>query len=60
MGRLLDEPAAADYLGLTAGQIRGLREKRQIPHVKVGRRVHYDVRQLDRWIDARTITARAS
>lgn len=59
-GRLMREAEAAQYLGLTDGQIRGLREKRRIPTVKVGRSVFYDRRALDRWIDARSVPAKAS
>jgi excisionase family DNA binding protein len=50
-GRLLDRAGAAEYLGLTESQIRGLVFRRQIPFMKVGKSVKFDVRHLDRWIE---------
>lgn len=60
MPRLLAEPAAADFLGITVGALAARRKRRQIPYVQVGRRVMYDVRQLDRWIESRTVPAARS
>lgn len=51
MGRLLDRAGAAEYLGLTEAQVRGLVFRRQIPFMKIGRAVKFDVRHLDRWIE---------
>lgn len=50
-GRLLDVTGAGEYLGLTESQVRGLVERRQIPFMKVGRSLKFDIRQLDRWIE---------
>lgn len=54
-GRLLDRAGAAEYLGLTEHQIRGLVFRRQIPFMKLGRSVKFDIRHLDRWIEQKTI-----
>lgn len=45
--RLLSEPDAAEYLSLSRTTLRTL----QIRARRVGRRVLYDVRDLDRWVD---------
>lgn len=59
-GRLLDVTGAGEYLGLTPKQIYGLVERRQIPYMKVGRKLQFDIRTLDRWIEKNTIPAEAS
>lgn len=50
-GRLLDTTAAADYLGYTPSQLRKLVDRRQVPFMKVGASLRFDVRHLDRWIE---------
>ena len=45
--RLLSEADAADYLSIGATMFRGLGIKAR----RVGRRVLYDIRDLDRWVD---------
>lgn len=50
-GRLLDTDAAAEYLGYTPKQLRSLVERRQVPFMKVGRALRFDIRRLDRWIE---------
>ncbi len=49
--RLLDLQAAAHYLSLSYWTIRDMVSRGEIPHVRAGRRVLIDVRDLDRWID---------
>lgn len=50
-GRLLDTNAAADYLGYTPTQLRNLVQRRQVPFMKVGKSLRFDIRRLDRWIE---------
>lgn len=38
-------------------QIRDLVYRRAIPFVKVGRSLRFDLREIDRWIDANSIPA---
>lgn len=60
MPRLLKIDAAADHLGLSRDQLRGLVYRRQIPFVKIGEgrgQLFFDVQQLDRWISEHTIEA---
>ena len=48
--RLIDVAACAAYLGVKESHVRGLVYRRQIPHTHVGRRLRFDLRELDRWI----------
>lgn len=45
--RLLSEPDAAEYLSVSRTTLRAL----EIRARRIGRRVLYDVRDLDRWVD---------
>jgi hypothetical protein len=50
--RLLDEKTGAPkYLGVSYWTLRGLRCAGRLPYVKFNRRVYYDVRDLDRFIE---------
>ncbi len=49
--RLLDFRAASRYLSLSYWTMRDMVSRGEIPHVRAGRRVLIDVRDLDRWID---------
>ncbi len=49
--RLLSVKDAAVYLGVSPWTIRSLGWSREIPEVKIGRRVLYDREDLDRYID---------
>lgn len=55
--RLIDLAAAADYLGRTPGAVRKLVYRREIPFVKQGRTLRFDLRQLDDWIASHTVAA---
>lgn len=56
--RLLDVPAAAEYLGTTPDALRKLVQRRQIPFMRQGKRtLRFDIRQLDAWIADRTTQA---
>jgi len=49
--RLYSIKEAAVYLGRTDWSIRELIWKGKLPHVKVGRRVHLDIYDLDSFIE---------
>lgn len=53
--RLLSEEEAATYLGTTARHLEELRYRRELPFVKVGRLVRFDIKVLDKFIVANTI-----
>lgn len=55
--RLLDSAAAAEYLGITPRHLRELVYRREVPFVKVGRSLRFDLRRLDRWIAAHSSEA---
>ncbi|RSV15642.1 DNA-binding protein [Sphingomonas sp. ABOLF] len=46
-GRLLSEEDAAEYLGIGTTMLRGLNLKVR----RLGRRILYDIRDLDLWVD---------
>ena len=56
--RLTDVAGAAVYTGRTEQAIRSMTKRRQIPFVKIGRRLMFDLRKLDRWIDAQSVEAK--
>lgn len=60
--RLLDETAAALYIGMSTAFLRADRCRGHLsgrtpgpPWLKLGRRVRYDTRDLDAWLNARRI-----
>jgi excisionase family DNA binding protein len=53
--RLLTLTEDAEYLGLTDKALSNQVHRRQIPFVKVGRNLRFDLRQLDQFIDDHTI-----
>ncbi len=54
--RLYTLKEAAFFLGRTEWSIRELIYKGEIPFVQVGRRVHCDIRDLERFIDEHKVT----
>jgi excisionase family DNA binding protein len=55
--RLLDLAGAAEYLNDTPRHVRSLWERRQIAAVRVGRKLRFDPRDLDRYIDSQRVEA---
>jgi excisionase family DNA binding protein len=53
--RLIDINAAAAYIGLSVHTVYTMVSQRRIPHVKVGRRVRFDLALLDTWINQQTV-----
>jgi excisionase family DNA binding protein len=49
--RLLTAAEAGEYIGRTEKAVRHLLDRREIPVVRTGRRVHIDREDLDRWIE---------
>ncbi len=56
--RLTDYAGCAEYIGRTRGAVEHMDRRRQIPDVKVNGRVMFDLRKLDRWIEANTVEAK--
>jgi excisionase family DNA binding protein len=55
--RLLKLADAAEYLGTTPRHIRELQYRRELPFVKIGRSVRFDLRDLDLYIEMRKTPA---
>lgn len=55
--RLVDQAGAAEYLGTTERHVRELKYRREIPFVKLGRSLRFDIRDLDRWIEDNKVAA---
>jgi excisionase family DNA binding protein len=53
--RLLNVREAAQYLGLEVDTIYKKSRLREVPCVKVGRALRFDVKTLDRYIEQHTI-----
>ncbi|SDH07926.1 Helix-turn-helix domain-containing protein [Pelagibacterium luteolum] len=52
--RMLTPQQAAAYLGL--GSVNSLKAHVRVSPVKIGESVRYDVRDLDRWADAQSLS----
>ena len=57
---LLDITCVADYLGVPVRHIRRLVAERRIPYVKWGSKLHFDVDEIDAWVDTWRRPPRAS
>ena len=55
--RLLNAREAAQYLGLEVGTVYKKSRLRELPSVKVGNALRFDVRALDLYIEEHTIQA---
>lgn len=58
MRRLLTPAEAAEYIGRSEDGIRQMVHRRQIPHVKTGKLLRFDIRDLDMWINEHKVQAR--
>ena len=54
--RLFTVAEAAEYLGRSVWSVRELVWGGSLPCVKVGRRIHLDIFDLDKWIDQHKTT----
>lgn len=57
--RLTDVAGIAEYLGLTPEAVRSKAKKGQIPVVRIDGALRFDLRKIDRWIEAATVEATA-
>jgi excisionase family DNA binding protein len=55
--RLVDIDAVAVYLSLTPAAVSHMVQRHQIPFVRLGRRVRFDLRQIDRWVERQQFEA---
>lgn len=57
--RLTDVAGVATYIGRTEDAVRTMVKRRQIPFVKIGRTLQFDLRKIDRWIEAASVEAQS-
>ena len=50
-GGLMKPPAAAEFLAIGTRKLWELTNRGEIPHVRIGRAVRYDRRDLETWIE---------
>lgn len=55
--RYLDVAGAAAYLSLTENAVRHMVKRHDIPFHKVGKRVRFDIQDLDLWMRRQRIEA---
>lgn len=55
MRQLITIQEAARITGLSPHTLYGMVSRRQIPYLKVGRLLRFDVELLDRWLKERTV-----
>ncbi len=48
--RYMDFEECANYIGRTRAALRGLIQRKQIPHMALGRRLQFDRITIDRWM----------
>ena len=53
--RYVNRDEIADYIDSTAATVAVMTSRRQIPHIKRGRRVLYDRLVIDAWLAAQSI-----
>ena len=51
---LISAEEAAAKLGIAVTTVREMARRSQIPHTRIGRRVLFPVRELERWVDRNT------
>lgn len=54
---LLDIPAVAERLGISGFTIRMMVRERRIPHLRIGRRVLFDPRDIDAFLASSRVPA---
>jgi len=53
--RLLTIKEASEYLGISVDALYCMVYRKQIPYVKIGKKLRFDKFILDRWIEKQTI-----
>ena len=49
--RLLSVAETAELLGISQSFLYKLAESEFIPHIRLGRAIHFDIRQIDVWLE---------
>ena len=53
--RCTDVEGIAEYLGDSPRHIRHLVASRQIPFFRIGRKLRFDYREIDQWVDINSV-----
>ena len=56
--RLVGVAAAAAYLGCTVWAVRSLQWDKQIPYVRIGQRLLFDIADLDAFVERSKVASR--
>lgn len=56
--RLLDNTEAAEFLNISPFSLRGKVSRKEIPHIKVGRRTLFSPSDLQAWVEANKVQPR--
>jgi excisionase family DNA binding protein len=58
MERLLSNDEAAEILGISPFSLRGKILRREVPHIKIGRRTLFSPKSLQEYIEAQKVAVR--
>lgn len=58
MEEILTIPEVAKYLKLSKSKTYAMVQRREIPHIKVGKNVRVRMTDLERWLAAQTVQVR--
>ena len=53
--RLLNINEMSEYVGISPGSLYVWVSRGRIPHVKIGRKLMFDKRTIDKWIDSKVV-----
>jgi excisionase family DNA binding protein len=59
LGKLIDVPTLAGWLGISVRHVRRLVAEKRIPYIKVGYFVRFDTEQVRYWLDGHSHQASA-
>ena len=57
--RYLDVDAAAEYLSIPVGQVRKMYQRRELPHLRIGKRVMFDRIEIDDFMHSHAVPTRS-
>ena len=55
MKKLLTYKECSEYLSITEGSLRNMVLKREIPFLKIGKRVRFDTEELSQWLSEKSV-----
>jgi len=56
--KLLSITEMAEYLGIRVSTLYSWVSQKRIPYIKLGRLVRFDLREIDKWLENKTIKER--